>query len=175
MNEQRLRKFFRFTEADLLANRRLQFSESQKQRLSQDAKKEQASARSSAVILLVVAGAGLAIGVTIGSIAPEALGRTLILLLMGILWPAVWAGKAVQILRAAYALQEPRLGQVSGQARLIRHTDGSHSLNIGGHEFDLDGHPSGAIVEGDEYTVYYVERTEEILSVEIGYPNRASL
>lgn len=51
MDQRRLRKFFHFTEDDLVANRRGQFSEQQKKRLSQEAKAEQASARSSAAIL----------------------------------------------------------------------------------------------------------------------------
>jgi hypothetical protein len=32
--------------------------------------------------------------------------------------------------------------------------------------FDLDGDPSGVIIEGDECTIHYLEGTEEILSVE---------
>jgi hypothetical protein len=166
MDERRLRKFFHFTENDLAANRRGQFSEDQEKRLSQQAKAEQASARSSAVILFVIAAAGLAIGMTIASIAPAGIGRILIFLLMGILWPSVWAGKGVQILRAASALQEPRLCEVSGPAHIIRHEDGSYVLKVGDNEFDLDRNPAGAIMEGDEFTLYYIEATEEILSVE---------
>jgi hypothetical protein len=89
MDERRLRKFFHFTEDDLLANCRGQFSENQEKRLRQEAKAEQASARSSAAILFVIAGAGLAIGLTIGSIAPTLIGRILILFFMGILWPSI--------------------------------------------------------------------------------------
>ena len=166
MDERRLRKFFHFTENDLDANRRGQFSEDQKKRLSQEAKAEQVSARSSATILFVIAAAGLAVGLTIGSIAPTLIGRILVFLLMGILWPAAWAGKAVQIIRAARILQEPRLRQVSGQAHIIRHEDGSYVLQVGDLEFDLDGNPSGAVMEDDEYTLYYLEATEEILSAE---------
>ena len=166
MDEQGLRKFFHFTAADLLANRRGQFSEGQKKRLRQAAKAEKASARSSAVILFVIAAAGPAIGITIGSIAPTPIGSVLILLLMGILWPSVWAGKGVQIIRAAQALQEPRLCPVSGQAHIIRHADGSYGLKIGAQEFDLNGNPSGVIVENAEYTLFYLEATEEILSAE---------
>ncbi|HSB02361.1 MAG TPA: hypothetical protein VLE49_17045 [Anaerolineales bacterium] len=166
MDERRLRRFFRFTEADLLANRRGQFSEGQEKRLSQEAKAERASARSSATILFVIAAAGLAVGLTIGSIAPTGIGRILVFLLMGILWPSAWAGKAVQIIRSARSLQEPRLCQVSGSAHIVQHADGSYIMQVGDFEFDLDDNPSGVIVEGDEYTIHYLEATEEILSVE---------
>ena len=166
MDERRRRKFFHFTEDDLLANCRGQFSEHQKNRLSQEAKAEQVSARSSAAILFVVAAAGLAIGIAIGSIAPTPLGRILIFFLMGIVWPFAWAGKGVQIIRSAHALQKSRLCKVSGHAHIIRHAEGDYGLKIGEQEFDLDGNPSGVIMEGEEYTVYYIDATEEILSVD---------
>ena len=166
MDERRLRKFFHFTENDLDANRRGQFSEAQKKRLRQEAKNEQASARSSAAILFVIAAAGLAIGLTIGSIAPTPLSRVLMFFLMGILWPFAWAGKGVKIIRAAHALQAPGLREVNGQAHIIRDADGGHVIQIGKHEFDLDGDPSGVVMERDEYTVYYLEATQEILSIE---------
>lgn len=166
MDERRLRKYFHFTEDDLLANRRGQFSERQKKRLSQEAKAEQASARSSAAILFVIAAAGLAVGLTIGSIAPTLMGRILVLLLMGILWPSVWAGKGVQIIRAANILQEPHLCEVSGQVHIVDHGQGEYTLQVARLEFDVDGNPSGAVMEGDEYTIYYVDATEEILSIE---------
>ena len=166
MDDRRLRNFFHFTENDLDANRRGQFSEDQKKRLSREAKAERASARSSATILFVIAAAGLAVGLTIGSIAPPGLGRILVFLLMGIVWPLAWAGKAVQISRAARTLQEPRLCQVRGPVHIIHHADGSYILQAGELEFDLDGNPSGIIMEGHEYTIHYLEATEEILSVE---------
>ena len=165
MEERRQRKFFHFTEDDLLANRRGQFSEHQKKRLGQEAKAEQASARSSAAILFVVAAAGLAIGLTIGYIAPSLIGRILILLFMGILWPSVWAGKGVQIIRAARVLQEPRLRKVSGPVHIVRHEPDEYVLQAGGLDFDLDGNPACVVTEGDEYTIHYLEATEEILSV----------
>ena len=166
MDERRLRKFFHFTEEDLFANRRGQFSEHQTKHLSQEAKAEQASARSSAAILFVIAAAGLAIGLIIGSIAPTPIGRILMVLLMGILWPFVWAAKGVSIIRSANALQGPRLRQVSGRAHILKHYDESYGLQVGEREFDLEGNPSGVLMEGDEYTIHYLEATDEILSVE---------
>ena len=166
MDERRLRKFFHFTEDDLLANRRGQFSEGQKKRLSQEAKAEQVSTRSSAAILFVIAAAGLAVGLTVGSIAPSGIGRILVFSLMGILWPSVWAGKGVKIILSARALQEPRLREVSGQIHIVHHGEGEYTLQVEGLEFDVDGNPSGVVMEGDEYTIHYLEATEEILSVE---------
>ena len=173
MDARRLRNFFHFAEDDLLANRRGQFSAQQKKRLSEAAKADQASARNSAAIVFVIAAAGLAVGITIGVIAPTFVGRILIFLLMGVLWPSVWAGKGVMIMRSAQARQEPRLCEVSGQAQVIRYPDGSHGLKLGEHMFDLDNNPSSVIVDGDKYRLYYVEATEEILSVEYLIPGRS--
>lgn len=172
MDERRLGKFFHFNEADLAANRRGEFSEDQKKRLDAEAKKERKSARESAAILFVIAAAGMLIGITIGSIAPTLTGRFLILLLMGILWPSAWAGKGVQIIRAANALQEPRLREVRGQVRILHHGEGEYAIQIEGLEFDVDGNPSGALMDGDEYKIYYVEATEEILSVDYLIPRK---
>ena len=166
MDERRLRKFFHFTAADLLANRRGQFSESQKQRLSQAARAEQASARSSATILFVVAAAGLGIGLIIGFVAPMLIGRILVFSFMGLLWPAVWAGKGLQIIRAAKVSQQPRLRTVRGPAHIIQHGEGEYNLQVAGLKFDVDDNPSGVVMEGDKYTIHYLEATEEILSID---------
>ena len=88
------------------------------------------------------------------------------LFFMGILWPSVWAGKGIQIIRAARVLQEPRLRAVSGPVHIIRHEPDEYVLQAGGLEFDLDGAPAGAVIEGNEYTIHYLEATQEILSVE---------
>ena len=170
MDERRLRKLFQFDENDLTANQRGRLSEDQKKRLDAEAKKERKSARESATILFIIAAAGMIVGITIGSIAPTLTGRIGILLLMGVLWPSAWAGKALKILRAANALQEPRLCEVTGQVHLLHYGDGEYTVQVEGLEFDVDGNPSGTLIDGDEYTIYYVERTEEILSV--GYLKR---
>ena len=166
MDERRLRKFFYFTEADLLANRRGQFSENQKKRLEETAQNERKSARESAAILFVIAAAGLAVGIMIGSIAPTPIGRISLFLLMGVLWPSVWAAKGVQIIRAANILPEPHLCVFSGLVHIHHHGEREYTLQIGKLEFDVDGNPSGVVMEGDEYIMYYVEATQEILSVE---------
>src|SRR5687767_13182898 len=124
MDERRLRKFFRFDENDLTTNQRGRFSEDQKKRLDAEAKKERKSARESVTILFVIAAAGMIVGITIGSIAPTLTGRIGILLLMGVLWPSAWAGKALKIIHAANILQQPRLCEVKGQVHIFHHGDG---------------------------------------------------
>lgn len=166
MDELRLRRLFHFNESDLAANRRGRFSENQMKRLDAEAKQEQKSARESAVILFVIAAAGMAIGITIGWIAPALLGRVAMFLIMGILWPFVWASKGVSIIRAANVLREPHLGFVRGRVHIIHHGEGEYTLQVEEMEFDVDGNPTGAFREEEEYTIYYVQATQEILSVD---------
>ena len=52
-----------------------------------------------------------------------------------------------------------------GVARVIRYEE-DIMLEVGECQFDLEKNPSGLIADGDELIVYYLERTEEILSVE---------
>ena len=167
MDEIRLRKFFHFTENDLEANRRGQLSEDQKKKLSAQAKLEQKAARESATIVFVIAVIGLALGLILTLAAPTPLSRAFFVLLLVILWPSVWAGKGIQILRAARTSQDLRLQTVHGRAHLTRLSDEDHVLQVGEIEFDLDGSPVGVIMEGDEYTIYYLDASLEILSVGI--------
>ena len=166
MDEIRLRRLFHFNEDDLAANRRGYFSEKQIIRLDEEAKREQKSAWGSAVILFLIAAAGMAVGIVIGSISPTQIGQIAMYLCMGAVWPLAWGGKAVQIILAANALYQPRLSFVCGPVQVVHHEDREYSLQVDGIEFDVDGNPSGAFRESEEYTIYYVEQTREILSIE---------
>lgn len=167
MDETRLRRLFHFSEADLAANRHGYFSEKQIIRLDAEAQRERKSAWGSAVILFLIAAAGMAIGVILGSISPTTIGRVAMYLIMGTVWPLAWAGKGVQMILAANALSQPRLSFVRGPIQVVHHGDREYSLQIDGVEFDVDGNPIGAFNEGEEYTIYYVEQTHEILSIEL--------
>lgn len=166
MSVQRLRKLFRFNEEDLAANRRGRFSEKQLQQLEHEARKERKSARESAALLFLVAAAGMAVGIGVGSIAPSVLGRIALFGCMGALWPLVWAGKGIQILLAAHRLREPQLSFVRGPVKIVHHGDLEYTFTIEGLEFDLEANPSGALIDAEVYTIYYVEARREILSIE---------
>jgi hypothetical protein len=166
MDERRLRRLFRFDEADLAANRRGHFSKDQIARLEEAARNERKTAWKSAAIAFVIAAAGMALGIGIGSIAPNLPGRIAMYLFMGALWPLVWSGRGIQIILAANSRQGPRLWFVKGPVRVVHHGEGGYTIQVKEFEFDVDGNPSGVFVQGDEYTIYYVDGTEEILSVD---------
>jgi hypothetical protein len=83
----------------------------------------------------------------------------------------VWAGQAWRVVREAKALSKPyQLCTAQGCVRIVRHTDAQgnseYVLQIAGLEFDVDGNPAGAMLDGEECTVYYLEATQEILAME---------
>jgi hypothetical protein len=166
MDEIRLRRLFHFNEEDLAANRRGHFSEKQIVRLDAEAKRERKSSCGSAAILFLIAAAGMAIGIVIGSISPTQIGQIAMYLCMGAVWPLAWAGKAVQIILAANRLNQPALSFVRGPVEVVPHGDMEYVLRIDGTEFDVDGNPTGAFRKGEEYTIYYVASTQEIISID---------
>ena len=170
MDARRLKKLFHFTETDLFANRDGRLSENQKKRLTELARAEQKSARESAGILFVIAAVGLAFGLIIGLNAPAPWIRSLFLLVLGLIWPLAWAGRAVSILWSARSLKDDQLQSVRGNVHIIQHNDPDggtdYVLQVGDLQFDVDGNPTGVLSEGDECVVYYLKQTEEILSVE---------
>jgi hypothetical protein len=166
MDVRRLRRLFHFNEEDLAANRRGRFSEKQLMRLEAEARKERKSAWESAAILFAIAAAGMAVGIGIGWIAPTQFSRIAMYLFMGALWPLVWAGRGIQVILAANALRQPHLSFVRGPVQVIHHGNGEYTLQVEGLEFDVDGNPSGTFTDADEYTIYYMEATHEILSID---------
>lgn len=166
MDVRRLRRLFHFNEEDLTANRRGRFSEKQIARLEAQARDERKSAWESAAICFGIGVLGMAVGLGIGSIAPTLFSRIAMFMFMGALWPLVWAGKGVQIILAANALRQPHLSFVRGLVQVIHHGEGEYTLQVEGLEFDVDGNPSGAFSEEEEYTIYYVQATREILSID---------
>jgi hypothetical protein len=65
----------------------------------------------------------------------------------------------------------PKQAETMDERRLrkfFRYGDTEHILRVEGLEFDLEGDPSGVVMDGDGYTIYYLEATQEILSVEAG-------
>ena len=165
MDDQRLKKFFHFNNNDLFANRNGRFSENQAKVLKEEIEAEQKSARESAGILAVIASLGLGAGLLIVVNAPVLAGKILIGLMLCVLWPLAWGGQAWRVLQSAPPARQDQVRAVRGRARVVRYEQ-DVILEVGERQFDLEKNPSGLIADGDELIVYYLERTEEILSVE---------
>lgn len=165
MDDARLERFFKFDESDLRANRNGRLSEKQEKKISADAKAERKSARDSMMILLVIASLGLGAGLLIALNAPTWTGRILIGLTLCLLWPLAWGGRAWAVVRSAPSARQEQVRSAKGRARILHYED-DFVLEVEGRHFDVEKNPSGVIADGDELVVFYLERTEEILSVE---------
>ena len=171
MDERRLQKLFRFTPADLQANRQGRLSTAQQKRMDDEARAGLKSARDSAAILFVIALLGLAFGLTLSWFAPTVPSRIFFLSLLCLLWPGAWGWKGWKILSEAKARSQPQQVKcVSGRVHI--HTiqapgaSREYILQVAGREFDVEKDPSGALMEGAAYTVYFLPATEEVLAVE---------
>jgi len=165
MNDSKFQKFFGFRYDDLLANEQGKLSNSQSKKLHDRARIEKKSARDSVIILFIISTLGLGIGLLIGSIAPNGLGKIAIYTGLAGLWPLAWAGRAARVLSDVKKIQNPTLRSVHGAAHLVRAGEQDHILEIESIQFDLDGNPAGILMENEKYTVYYIEETDEILSI----------
>jgi hypothetical protein len=165
MDDRRIKQFFKFDESDLSANRNGRLSEKQARRLVAEARAERKSARESAGILLVVAVLGLGFGLLIVMNASVVAGEILIGLLLCVLWPLAWGWKAWQAWISVPAGDE-QVRTVRGRVRIIRDQE-DIVLEVEEHQFDLEKDPGGVIAPDDEIIVFYLERTEDILSVEV--------
>jgi hypothetical protein len=165
MDNARLKKHFHFTDADLSANRNGRLSEPQKKRLMDEARAERKSARESATIVFVIAALGLTFGLIITVNAAVVSAKILVGLALCVLWPLGWGGGGWTILRSAPPERAGQVRWARGGVRVIRQGE-DVMLDVGGRQFDVEGDPAGALTEGEEVAVYYLDDTEEILSVE---------
>jgi hypothetical protein len=169
MDERRLKKYFHFNDNDLFYNRTGRLSEIQSKRLLEQAKEEQKSARDSAGILFVIAAFGMLVGLVFVFTAPV-IGKILIGALLCVIWPGAWGWKGWTILREARSGTLSPLRAARGRVHVARHADPNGSvdfvLEVGDCQFDVDDGMSGMLEEGETCAVYYLEDTEEIMSVE---------
>ncbi len=177
----KLRRHFKFTEADLMANRGGVLSEKQKQRIARNERGGQT--------IGVVIGAGLLLGggvFMVGTITwMGALGQMtdplggLIWLLwggfglaFGLVGLAFAAGGIFMIVSQFINRGEFKLLSIRGRAHLKaghgnRYSHVYYDLYINDQEFDGNETMNKVIISGAEYIVYYIDKVEEIVSVEL--------
>ncbi len=175
----KLRRHFKFTEEDLEVNRRGELSEKQRQRME----KYDAGGRKLGITIgLLLVGGGVVFG-AIGYFmyaaynvpffrnSPNWIYSAIPNACMGV-FGLLLAAAGIFLIVSQFIKHKPfKVLSVRGPARLERGTI-SHSqrayydLYINDQEFDGDGSMPNLIQEGAEYIVYYLNTTEEIISVE---------
>ena len=170
MDDQDLKKYFNFDEADLYANRNGTFTQKQTQRLAQDRKSGVKFIRIVGWALLFVAALPIVILWLVGAFTVMGWMS----LLWGV-WPLIWGFLAFKAFRSSFVTPTSTLATAEGPINIVKddrynastkryHEE--HELHIGGGEFDVDAELADIMMQGDIYAVYYIKETREILSLE---------
>ncbi len=175
MVDQPLMDYFKFDMDDLHANEQGQFTDKQKARLIQEDKSSRTWNMAGGIGLILIALIGLG-GAIVAISQDNDLGFKIGFGIgFGIIWPLVWGTVAYFVLRSALSRHELKLARVQGAVNIVRgesynsqtHTTSVyHELHIGGQEFSVEGDLADVMMQGDEYILYYIEGTSEILSAE---------
>jgi hypothetical protein len=172
---QQLMDYFKFDQADLVANQQLQFTAKQRANIISEDQSDRTWSRVGGIFLLLIAAVGF-FGAVFAIIQDSDWGfRIGFGLGFGCIWPLVWGGIGYALISSSFGKHDFKLAKVQGQANIVRteHTSGEHhtttiehELHIGGQQFDVEGSIADVMMQGAEYIVYYIAETSKILSVE---------
>ncbi|HET6845450.1 MAG TPA: hypothetical protein VFH29_01365, partial [Anaerolineales bacterium] len=96
----------------------------------------------------------------------------------GLIWPLIWGGIGYMMIKSALGKTVFQVASVQGRANIVAresrstdsdghsHTTIYHELHVGGVTFGVNQNIADVIFQGDEYIIYYVEATKDIISVE---------
>jgi hypothetical protein len=186
MSDQDLMKYFKFDDADRLANQAGQISARQKVRFIAQDRDNKKWARMGGIAMLVSAALGLALTLYAWTKFSGNPSMIIVDLIAGGIWVFVWGIIGVIVLVRLSAWPEFKVARLQGRARMVdvqssyaKNRLGIHQeLHIGGKRFVATRNLAGRMPEGD-YIVYYFDRParkpsgityptalEDILSVE---------
>ncbi len=175
MIDTQLMDYFKFDQNDLYANQNGQFTDKQKARLIQEDKSSRTWSRIGGGGLMLIGLVGLLGAIFAVSADPDWGFRIGFGLGFGCIWPLVWGGIGFGLLKSSFGKHDFKLARVQGNANIVRgesYSSSSHTtsvyyeLHIGGQEFSVEDDTANVITQGEEYIIYYVDGTDEILSVE---------
>ena len=182
MTEQALMSYFKFTEADLQANRMGQMSEEQKQSLLKEDRADRKWEFFGGGCMIVIGLIGLAAAITAVFIFTDAAARIGLGLMFGLIWPLIWGVLGVRALIPAFAKsRQIRLQKVQGPVSFSKvertSVTSSHGavhhhqhiievMQVGGKSFDVTEDLTNIIKQGDTYAVYFTEGAD-IYSLEL--------
>lgn len=174
MADEQLMQYFKFDQDDLYANENGRFTDKQRVRLIQEDRASRKSSMRWGIFLVFIGLLGVAIAIIAGIANPDWGFRIGFGIGFGLIWPVVWGGIGYLLINSAVSKREFKLARVQGRANIVReesydsdhHLHVTHELHIGGHDFTVDEDLADVIMQGDEYILYYVEDTDEILSAE---------
>ena len=176
MVDRQLMDYFKFDMDDLHANEQGQFTDKQRARLVTEDKSSRtwSMVGGSAMMLIALIGlVGALFAVTQDHDPGFQIGFGLG---FGCLWPLIWGGLGFFVIRGALSKHDIKLAKVQGRVNIVSresyssqsHTTSTYyELHIGGQEFSVEGDLADVLMQGDEYILYYVDGSSEILSAEL--------
>jgi hypothetical protein len=179
MDAKKLQVYFNFDEADLEANRKGRLTEKQKKRFKMQDNSKGRDNLAMGLVFLVVAGLGLFVGVIAAIQGPDLISKIAFGACFGVFWPFVWGAIGWNMLKPTRRRpsNNPRVKAERGPLKLVRHEpqDGVPYLEIkvGSHSVETDADLSDVVAEGEEYALYYLQKTNEVVSLErVSKPKR---
>ena len=176
MVDQQLMDYFKFDQADLNANEHGEFTDKQRARIFKEDKSSRKWSRIGGIVLLFIGAIGFA-GAVFGWISDPDWGfRIGFGLGFGVIWPLIWGGIGFFLIKNSFSKHEYKLARVQGQVNIVRRESYSsehhttsvyHELHIGGQEFSVEEDLADVMMQGDEYILYYIADSSEILSAEL--------
>ena len=176
MIDPKLMDYFKFDQDDLYANENGQFTGKQKERLFKEDKSNRKWGRIGGIVLLFIAAIGIWGAIIAGIGDPDPGFRIGFGIGFGVIWPLIWGGIGVALIKNSFSKHEFKIAKVQGRVNIVRsesyssehHTTSVyHELHIGGHEFSVEEDLADVMMQGDEYILYYIADSDEILSAEL--------
>ena len=178
MSDQQLMNTFKFTEADLQANRNGQLTQKQQADLAEDSKYNKIFGAIGGIFLFGLAAVGLFFGAA-GVVQSHDTQSKLTAILLIIVWVGIFGVLGLRTLLHAFSKFQINIVKAEGPVNIVKversttRSDGTAShyfayeMHIGEGTFDVGSDAAGFMMQGDVYAIYYTQGSEkEILSVE---------
>ena len=182
MSDQALMSYFKFTEADLKANRMGQFSDAQKQSLQQEDRADRKWEFFGGGCMIVIGLIGLVAAIAAFLLFTDLGARIGLGIMFGLIWPLIWGVLGVRTLIPAFGPSRPikmlkvqgtvsfaqveRTSITTSNGEVHHHHHIVEEMHVSGKSFDVSEELTGIMKAGDTYAVYYTEGAD-IYSLEL--------
>ena len=176
MEEQAVMEYFKFDAGDLSANRNGVLTEKQTIRLTAELREARKSRTRWAYFLFFLASIGFAIAIDIWLLPETGLGMRIGFSIgFGLVWPALYGLVGFALLPPA-SYTDLDLASQTGRVNIVgvEHRDSDtravssrYDLYIGPRRFLVDSKIGHVLIQGDEYTIYYLKNSNKIVSAEL--------
>jgi hypothetical protein len=179
MDNQKLKDYFKFDEADLQANRSGQFTAKQTAFLQDNNKYDKLFGMIGGIIMLPI-GAGRIYFPMTGFLQSQDTQSRLLAVLLGVTCLGVCGGFGLRAFRRAFAKFQVNVLRAEGPVNIVKEerrstrADGSASyqtvyeMHVGAGTFQVNSNLAGIMMQGVVYALYYTQGSEsEILSAEL--------